>query len=325
MLSTLKKTILSRLLIRPPVEDDPRSLSSRKKAIILVCLGLVASISGFSSTIYFPGIPTITEDLHATPIATTLTAALFVLFLGIAPVFWASLSDYYRMRRFPLIISVFIFTVASLGSSFVSNIWALVVLRCVQSIGSSCGQAVGAGVIADCYPIEQRGAAFGKFFFGLFIGPLLGPIVGGFLIMSQESWRAAFLFCFAFGAFVFLLCFFTLPETYRDAKRFDVQLPTKTHEEKRRGSHATVIDGDSSDKVDTTGGNKRKLNLFTPFLMLRHPFVFMPSFVSGVAFGGMFAVETIIPDIYEANYGLNSWQTGEEFRECARNLIFFRY
>lgn len=94
------------------------------------------------------GIPTITEDLHATPIATTLTAALFVLFLGIAPVFWASLSDYYRVRRFPTVLSMLIFSGASLGSAFVNNIWALVVLRCVQSVGSSCGQAVGAGAIA---------------------------------------------------------------------------------------------------------------------------------------------------------------------------------
>ena len=37
---------------------------------------------------------------------------------------------------------------------------------------------VGSGVIADCYPVERRGAAFGKYFFGVFIGPLTGPILG---------------------------------------------------------------------------------------------------------------------------------------------------
>jgi MFS family permease len=90
----------------------------------------------------------ITAELNAPPIATTLTAALFVLFMGIAPVFWASFSDHYHVRRCLSIASMLIFAVASLGSALITNIWGLVVLRCVQSIGSSCGQSVGAGVIA---------------------------------------------------------------------------------------------------------------------------------------------------------------------------------
>lgn len=38
-----------------------------------------------------------------------------------------------------------IFAIAALGAVFVKNIWALVVLRCIQALGASCGQSVGAG------------------------------------------------------------------------------------------------------------------------------------------------------------------------------------
>lgn len=89
--------------------------------------------------------PSITADLNAPAIATTLTAALFVLSMGIAPVFWASLSDFYQVRRILLMLSMLIFAAASIGSAFINNIWGLVVLRCVQSVGASCGQSVGAG------------------------------------------------------------------------------------------------------------------------------------------------------------------------------------
>lgn len=51
-----KAMLKSRLLPRPPVLSDPRLLKTGSKAIILICLGLCASTSGFSSTIYFPGI-----------------------------------------------------------------------------------------------------------------------------------------------------------------------------------------------------------------------------------------------------------------------------
>lgn len=74
--------------------------------------------------------------------------------MGIAPVFWASFSDNFHVRRIVLFASMIIFAVASLGSAFINNIWGLVVLRCVQAIGSSCGQSVGAGVIAVCLCIK---------------------------------------------------------------------------------------------------------------------------------------------------------------------------
>ena len=54
--SRIKHVLISRFTIRPPVENDPRLLSSRTKALIIVILAMCAASSGFSSTIYFPGI-----------------------------------------------------------------------------------------------------------------------------------------------------------------------------------------------------------------------------------------------------------------------------
>ncbi|KAI9251786.1 major facilitator superfamily domain-containing protein [Phascolomyces articulosus] len=309
---------------------------------------MCAASSGFSSTIYFPGIPDITLDLNAPPIATTLTAALFILFMGIAPVFWAAFSDYYRIRRFLFILSMAIFGLASLGAALVSNIWGLVVLRCVQALGASCGQSVGAGVIADCYPIERRGAAFGKYFFGVFFGPLIGPILGGFLIMSDLNWRATFWFCMSFAFAVVLLITFTYPETYRENAKWDAALPMTTVDEKQQtttakdnldsNSESTRFSQDKKDEQDNISTHsqlshtvadssnissspnnhkiiiehkkKKMINPIKPFLYLRHPHVLLASLVTAVAFGSMFAVETIIPNLLENNYGFVPWQTG---------------
>ncbi|CAO3599341.1 unnamed protein product [Absidia cylindrospora] len=318
-ISAWKRFVRSRLPLKPAVDQDPRLLSTRTKGVILGLLGLCACTPGFSSTIYFPGLPLITQELNAPPIATTLTAALFVLFMGIAPGFWASISDHYHVRRCLLMFSMLIFAVASLGSAVMTNIWGLVVLRCVQSIGSSCGQSVGAGVIADCYPLEKRGAAFGKYFFGVFFGPLLGPIIGGFLIMSKDGWRATFWFCVALGIFAAIVVWMFLPETYRDNARFDLELPQTQKSDpmiKSEDQSKTDSDNDSADRATVVLATpspvikKRRMNPFTPFLLLRHPFILLASLVGGVAFGSMFAVETIIPSLFEQKYNFNSWQTG---------------
>jgi MFS family permease len=146
--STLKHMIASRLLIHPPIDSDPRLKPSREKSIILTCLCLGSCLPGLSSTVYFPAMPVMTEDLHAPSVAVTLTTSLFVLFMGIAPIFWAVLADHYRIRRILILSSLVIFVGASLGCALVTNVWGLVVLRCVQSIGASCTSSVGAGSIA---------------------------------------------------------------------------------------------------------------------------------------------------------------------------------
>lgn len=53
--SRFRRIVESRLLIRPPIDEDPRLFSTGTKGIILVALALCASSAGFSSTIYFPG------------------------------------------------------------------------------------------------------------------------------------------------------------------------------------------------------------------------------------------------------------------------------
>ncbi|ORX45274.1 MFS general substrate transporter [Hesseltinella vesiculosa] len=148
-----------------------------------------------------------------------LTTSLFILFGGIGPIFWASMSDFYHVRRFLYLVSLLIFTVASAGCALVTNIWLLVVLRCIQSVGTSVTMSVGAGTVSDCWEVTERGSAFSVLFVGQFFGPLIGPIIGGGLTTGL-GWRSTFWFCFAYGLFLFWFLFTFLPETYREKGRW---------------------------------------------------------------------------------------------------------
>lgn len=196
--------------------------------------------------------------------------------------------------------------------------------------------------------MEQRGAAFGKFFFGVFFGPLLGPIIGGFLIMSALSWRATFWFCVAFALFIACNIFFLFPETYRDNAKWDMQLPTTKDEDNSSSITSRTLEDDNQpetenipeksqiDSIEQINGavesnptttatvqpQKRPSNPFAAFILLKHPFVLCAALVSGIAFGSMFAVETIIPDLYEAHYGFNSWQTGLSYLGAGVGNLF---
>lgn len=161
----------------------------------------------------------------------------------------------------------------------------------------------------------------------MFVGPLIGPIIGGFLIMSDLTWRATFWFCVAFALFNLLYIIFVFPETYRDSEKFNAKLPTASSVTSSNSSTATIenladIMNQGKDmkpetgihmnqeKVVVTPPPRKRMNPIGPFLLLRHPFVFIAGFISAVAFSSMFTIETIIPELYEELYGFQSWKTG---------------
>ncbi|KAI9251788.1 major facilitator superfamily domain-containing protein [Phascolomyces articulosus] len=354
---TKKCNIIEKLLFLRPsilVDEDPRLLSDWKRGITLSCVTLTVSTSSITSTIYFPGIPYIASELNAAPMPITLTTALYILVTGIAPVFWASISDHYHIRRVLIMVALIIFSFSSMISAIVDNIWALIVLRCIQGAGASCALSIGPGVIADCYPIEKRGTAFAKFYYGVFVGPLIGPVVGGGLIMTKQTWRATFWFLFAYGITILILVFFALPETYRDNERFDKEVQEqslqKAHDDEEKGKIEDIKEGDNKeeknymqdddvcsmdpgttvinvdqndgeqnntkDKIETVRSaraNSKRINPIEPFLMLRHPFVLLASMISGISFGAMYAIETIMPSLYQTHYNFVAWQTGLTF------------
>lgn len=137
--------------------------------------------------------------------------------------------------------------------------------------------------------------------------------------MSALSWRATFWFCFAFALFIFSFLFLFFPETYRIHEKFDLELPSVKDSTSTLNSNDTpkqevekneVMDR-SDEKTVTPLPTVRRMNPFAAFILLKHPFIFLSAATSGIAFGCMFAVETIIPELYEKHYGLNSWQTGK--------------
>lgn len=135
--------------------------------------------------------------------------------------------------------------------------------------------------------MEQRGAAFGKFYFSFFLGPLIGPLLGGALVLSPLSWRATFWFCAGISIALMLYIFLLVPETYRIEEKFS-DVPAKDGALKRSSTNPIKV-----------------------FLLLRHPFLFLPSLVSGITFGCLFVVETIIPELFKNHYNFTPWEIGK--------------
>ena len=84
-----------------------------------------------------------------------------------------------------------IFTVGSALCGFSPHIYLLIGFRAVQAVGGAILQATSGAIIADYFPRERRGRAYGYNSLGFTAGALLGIVLGG-IITSYISWQYIF-------------------------------------------------------------------------------------------------------------------------------------
>jgi len=94
-------------------------------------------------------------------------------------------------RKRYLLTSIVVFTISSLLCGTATGIAQLVIFRVIQGLGGGGLQPMGAAILLETFPPQERGLAMSIFGMGAVIGPILGPILGGYLT-DNLSWRWAF-------------------------------------------------------------------------------------------------------------------------------------
>lgn len=193
----------------------PYSIFSKKKKIFIIFMSALAGFfSPLSANIYFPALNPIAADLGVSNSAITLTLTTYMIFQGLAPTVMGDLSDM-SGRRPVYIIGFVVYIGACIGIALQDSFAALLILRCVQSSGSSSFVALGAGVAADVSTSAERGSYIGWTTSGMLLGPAIGPVIGG-LLSQFLGWRSIFWFLVIIAG-VFLVPFLIFfPETGRN-------------------------------------------------------------------------------------------------------------
>ncbi|KAL4821768.1 major facilitator superfamily domain-containing protein [Aspergillus spinulosporus] len=205
---------------RPTLESalamEPRrhsAFSNGQKRFIVAMVTLASFFSPLSAQIYYPVMPTLVENYHLSNALINLTITTYMILQGLAPAFMGTFADACG-RRPAYMLAFAIYTAANVGLALQNSYPALMVLRCIQSVGSSGTVSFGYGVIADIATPAERGSYVGPMAAGVMLAPALGPIIGGLLAKSL-GWRSVFWFLAigAGGYLVFYVLF--VPETAR--------------------------------------------------------------------------------------------------------------
>jgi multidrug resistance protein len=227
------------------------------------------------------------------------------IFQGIAPTIIGGISD--RIGRRPAyLLSFTIFIAANIGLALQSNYAALLVLRCIQSCGSSGTAVLSSAVVSDIATRQQRGSYIGLAALGSSMGPALGPVIGG-LLNHFLGWRSVFWFLAIFGGVMLLVYIVFIPETCRNVVG-DGGLPAQAWNRPLvaylRQKNMTVA------ALDVTTPTKKRPGLLAtiPIILDKESFLLL-SF-TGLVYAGYYIILTSLPQQLSSTYHYNSIQVG---------------
>jgi EmrB/QacA subfamily drug resistance transporter len=147
-------------------------------------------MTAVDTTIVVLALPEIQRGLHVALSAVVWVIISFLLVITLLATQVGRLGDMFgRVRMYEAGFAVFV--LGSLACALAWNEASIIVFRIVQGVGGAFIMANSGAVIADLYPRERRGRAYGYTSIGWTMGAVIGIVLGG-LIVTYISWRWIF-------------------------------------------------------------------------------------------------------------------------------------
>src|SRR4030081_2859779 len=209
-------------VVDPPLVTDEVSVAPVRVgrfdykwvALAVVLAGTIMTI--LDATIVNIAIPTLQQDLHAgsyTDIAWVVTGYLLAQGAVIPLTGWA--TDRWGTKRLYL-ITIVMFTVASMLCGVSQNLGELIFFRVIQGIGGGMLMPIGMTIILQAVGPQQMGRVMGIFGVPMLLAPAIGPVLGGWFV-QDFSWRLIFYVNVPIGIVGFMAASRFLRESHRTA------------------------------------------------------------------------------------------------------------
>jgi DHA2 family multidrug resistance protein len=112
-------------------------------------------------------------------------------------------------RRRYFLLSIAIFTAASVLCGLATSLEQLILFRVIQGLAGGGLQPASQGILIDGFPPEKQGTAMTVFGVAGLTAPVIGPTLGGYITVNY-SWRWIFLINLPIGVLGYLMCHFAV-------------------------------------------------------------------------------------------------------------------
>ncbi|KAI6760398.1 hypothetical protein HG530_009258 [Fusarium avenaceum] len=279
----------------PDDPSNPHNWTKNKKWLSTILVSCFTFISPVSSTMLAPALPDLATEFNiSSAFETYLLMSIFLLAYAIGPFLLAPLSEMFG-RVVVLQSANMFYLVFNTVCGFSQTKQQMLVFRFLSGLGGSAPQALGGGVLSDCWRKEERGTATAIYSLAPFLGPAIGPIAAGYLTQYM-NWRWIFWTVSIADAVVQVLAFLFLQETY----------PPKILKLKARRLRKLTGNKLLHTEFEQRDRNFVSLlfqNLKRPFIMLfTQPAIQITALYRAYLYGLMYLVFASFPMVWEEQY-----------------------
>ena len=196
------------------------ALPRGERIIVTVGVMMAVLLQVLDTTIANVALPHMQASLSATQDTINWVLTSYIVSSAIALPISGWLADKVGRKRL-LLISVAVFTGASVLCATATSLTEMVLFRALQGIGGAFIVPLAQATLFDINPREKHGQAMALFGGGVMIGPILGPVLGGWLT-DNYNWRWVFLVNLPVGVICALVMARYMPKTKTHERKFDM-------------------------------------------------------------------------------------------------------
>ncbi len=182
-----------------------------------ILFALFVALSGISTDLYFPALPTIARDFALTQTQSQWLISTYLLGFALSILPCAYLSERFGKRNV-LLIGTALHVITSLSFCFVHSYENFLLLRFVHGFGGATLSIISRAMARELYSGKESVRAFAYIFIGSACGATISPLIGSWLC-GTCGWRATALFSMLFGIIVLLLAQRWLPHNRSNETR----------------------------------------------------------------------------------------------------------
>jgi MFS family permease len=169
-------------------------MNKKSLTIILIGLAIADLLGAIDATGVNIALPKITRDLNIPIIISQWIPNAYTLVLVTMLIFMGKIGDMIGAKKL-YIYGLILFGITSLALGFTNNIYALIIIRSLQGLGTAILYTMPMSIIAHLWKEREKAFAVTASFFagGMLLGPIIGGIFTNINLGTYYGWHLLFL------------------------------------------------------------------------------------------------------------------------------------
>lgn len=184
---------------------------------ILLMVGIISAFGPFVTDLYLPALPALMGYFDTTASQVQLSLTFSMVGLAVGQLIIGPLSDTYG-RKYPLMVSLMVFCISTLGCLYAPNIHTFIFFRLFQGLSGAGGVVISKSIATDLY----EGTRLARFYSILSsvqgLAPICAPVLGG-MLLTVTDWKGIFWILFLIGVLLIVTLSFFIESLSQDNRR----------------------------------------------------------------------------------------------------------